>query len=383
MNLDFSDDQQAMRIEFRKALAAASPRSALERGDREKAVFDGALWQRLADLGWLGTAVPEAHGGSGLDAVTLCVLAEEVGRAMAAVPFTASACGFAHGIALATTAQSNETCAALWARVVDGSLVGVLLTPDAWQQAPQTTMVCGSEATVSGTALNVLDGAVATHALACIDSGADARLVLIDLASVARFGLADRPLDLLHPCASFAFDATPAQVLASGAGALQLWDRIFDSYALFTAFEQLGSSEAALQMAREHSLNRYAFGRPIGSFQAIKHMLADMLVAVDLARSNCYFGAASLSMDRDALRESSAVARISATDAFRECARGSIQVHGALGVTWESSCHLYYRRAQALAASPGSSRFWKERLIELLTRRRLGEPASHTQMQAA
>ncbi len=151
-------------------------------------------------------------------------------------------------------------------------------------------------------------------------------------------------------------------VLASGATALQLWDRIFDSYALFTAFEQLGSSEAALQMAREHSLNRYAFGRPIGSFQAIKHMLADMLVAIDLARSNCYFGAASLSMERDALRESSAVARISATDAFRQCARGSIQVHGALGVTWESNCHLYYRRAQALAASPGSLRFWKERL---------------------
>ena len=78
-----------------------------------------------------------------------------------------------------------------------------------------------------------------------------------------------------------------------------------------------------------------------------------------------------------------AVARISATEAFRQCARGSIQVHGALGVTWESSCHLYYRRAQALAASPGSLRFWKERLIELLTRRRLGEPPVRAEVQAA
>jgi acyl-CoA dehydrogenase len=303
------------------------------------------------------------------------VLAEEVGRALAAVPFTASACGFAHGLGLATATQASDACAALWPRLVDGSLVGVLLTPDGWHETPHMTILSATEVTVSGTALHVLDGAVATHAMACIGSGNDARLVLIDLASVAKRGLADRPLDLLHPTATLVLEATPVHVLASGATALQLWDRIFDSYALFTAFEQLGSSEAALQMAREHSLNRYAFGRPIGSFQAIKHMLADMLVAIDLARSNCYFGAGSLSMERDALRESSAVARISATDAFRQCARGSIQVHGALGVTWESSCHLYYRRAQALAASPGSLRFWKERLIELLKRRRLCQPS--------
>ena len=373
MNLDFSADQQAMRVEFRKALAAASPRSALEHRKGEAAVFDRALWQRLADLGWLGTAVPDRHGGSGLDAVTLCVLAEEVGRAMAAVPFTASACGFAHALGVAATPETNDLCAALWPRLVDGSLVGVLLTSEGWREAPRVTTVSESEATLSGTALHVLDGTVATHALACVGSGARACLVLIDLATVARQGLADRPLDLLHPTATLAFDETPVRVLATGARALQRWDQLFDSYALFTAFEQLGSAEAALQMAREYSLDRYAFGRPIGSFQAIKHMLADMLVAMDLARSNCYFGAASLSMGPEALRESSAVARISATDAFRLCARGSIQVHGAIGVTWESNCHLYYRRAQALASSPGSLRFWKERLIELLKRRRLAE----------
>ena len=84
-------------------------------------MFDRTLWQRLADLGWLGTAVPEAHGGSGLDAVTLCVLAEEAGRALAAVPFTASACGFAHALALAATSADERACAALWPRLVDGS----------------------------------------------------------------------------------------------------------------------------------------------------------------------------------------------------------------------------------------------------------------------
>ena len=379
MNLDFSADQQAMRVEFRKALASASPRSMLEQAGGA-GLFDQALWQRVAELGWLGTAVPEAHGGSGLDAVTLCVLAEEAGRAMAAVPITASACGFAHGLALAAMGQAREPFAALWPRLLDGSVIGVLLAPDCWHEPPRLTSGSNGQAMLSGTALHVLDGAAATHALACIGAGPHARLVLIDLGSPAKQGKSDRQLDLLHPGASLSFEATPVHVLAGGTPALQQWDRLFDSYALFIAFEQLGSAEAALHIAREHSLNRYAFGRPIGSFQAIKHMLADMLVAVDLARSNCYFGAASLSTGGDALRESAAVARIAATDAFRLCARGSIQVHGALGVTWESNCHLFYRRAQALAASPGSLRFWKERLIELLQHRRLGE---RVRMQAA
>ena len=136
MNLDFSDEHQAMRMEFRKLLARASPRSALEQADREKAVFDRALWQRLADCGWLGTAVPEAHGGSGLDAVALCVLAEEVGRAMAAVPFTASACGFAHGLALALRRMRRGLRGVVAAR---GRRLarGVLLTPDGWREAPR------------------------------------------------------------------------------------------------------------------------------------------------------------------------------------------------------------------------------------------------------
>jgi alkylation response protein AidB-like acyl-CoA dehydrogenase len=159
-------------------------------------------------------------------------------------------------------------------------------------------------------------------------------------------------------------------LLASGNDAHRLWERTLDKYALYTAFEQLGGAESALEMARRYSLERYAFGRPIGSFQAIKHMLADMLVAVDLARSNCHFGAAALAMGDDAMAEAASVARISATEAFCVCARGNIHVHGALGVTWESDCHLYYRRAQALAGSPGAPRFWKERLIELLVGRR-------------
>ena len=367
MDLAFSAEQDGIREEFRRASAAATPRAALEHLADTSRGMDDVLWKRLAELGWLATAIAEDHGGSGLDEITLCVLAEEIGRNMAAVPFAASIGGFALGIGLAA---DFEVKAALLPGLGRGELVGVLLTEDCWQGKPQLQRAPDGAWALSGHALNVLDGASATHALACVDSAQGAQLILLDLAQSSRDARPAQPLDLLHPSASFSFKATPVQVLADGNVARAQWDDTLNRHALLVAFEQLGGAEAALQMAREHCLNRYAFGRSIASFQAIKHLLADMLVSIDLARSNCYFGASALAMEGDMLAEAAAVARISAIDAFRLCARGNIQAHGALGVTWESDCHLYYRRAQALAGSPGSSRFWKERLIAVLRNRR-------------
>ena len=116
------------------------------------------------------------------------------------------------------------------------------------------------------------------------------------------------------------------------------------------AFEQVGGADRALEMGRDYALDRIAFGRPIGSFQAVKHMLADMYVSATLARSNCYYGAWALSTNASELPEAAAAARISATQAFQHCAKNNIQVHGGMGFTWEFDCHLYYRRANATGA---------------------------------
>ena len=367
MNLGFSAEQESIRQDFRKLLATAAPRAFLDRQSTGVAAHDEALWSQLASLGWLATAMAEEHGGSGLDETVLCVLAEEIGRSMTAVPFMTSVCGFAVGLSMAgSDADKGE-----WLpRVANGSAIGVLLTADCWSEAPRLDSGGAGQLTVSGTASNVLDGGSATVALTCVGDGADARLILVDLARSTRAVRADRPLDLLHATARLAFDRTPVQLLLSGPVAYRCWGEIVNRYALFVAFEQLGGAEAALEMARRHSVNRYAFGRPIGAFQAVKHMLADVFVSIDLARSNCYYGAAALSMAPEVLREAAAVARISATEAFRQCARTNIHVHGALGVTWESDCQLYYRRSQVLAGSPGSPAFWKECLIESLRSRR-------------
>src|SRR6202000_404902 len=119
--------------------------------------------------------------------------------------------------------------------------------------------------------------------------------------------------------------------------------------AVLTAFEQVGGADRALEMGRDYALDRIAFGRPIGSFQAVKHLLADMYVSATLARSNCYYGAWALSTNASELPEAAATARISATQAFQHCAKNNIQVHGGMGFTWEFDCHMYYRRANATA----------------------------------
>ena len=142
--------------------------------------------------------------------------------------------------------------------------------------------------------------------------------------------------------------------------------RIEDRAAILFAFEQVGGAQMALEMARDYALERYAFGRPIGSFQAIKHKLADVYVAVELARSNAYYGAWALANDAPELAAAAAAARVAASEAYFLAAKENIQVHGGMGYTWAFDCHLHYRRSKMLGVTLGSARKWKDRLITQL-----------------
>ena len=145
--------------------------------------------------------------------------------------------------------------------------------------------------------------------------------------------------------------------------------QVLDRAAVMTAFEQVGLSDACLEMAKDYAMNRYAFGRQIGSFQAIKHKLADMYVNNELARSNAYYGAWALSTGAPELPEAAAGARVSACEAAWFASKENIQTHGGMGFTWELDCHLYYKRAKLLALSIGSARVWKEKLVQQLERK--------------
>ena len=170
--------------------------------------------------------------------------------------------------------------------------------------------------------------------------------------------------------ARLSLSAAPAERLPGAAdwGAIE---RLLDRAAILFAFEQVGGAQAALDMAVAFAHDRFAFGRPVASFQAIKHKLADLYVATELARSNAYYGAWAIDRDATELPVAAAAARIAATEAFSIASRENIQTHGGMGMTWEADCHLYYRRARELALVVGSPRHWRGRLIGLLDRQNL------------
>ncbi|MET0987479.1 MAG: acyl-CoA dehydrogenase family protein, partial [Steroidobacteraceae bacterium] len=163
------------------------------------------------------------------------------------------------------------------------------------------------------------------------------------------------------------FDRAPAEILGESQGWRSVRE-VLDRAAVVVAFEQLGTADAALEMARTYALTRQAFGRPIGSFQAVKHKLADVYIGNELARSNAYYAAWALQSRASVLPLAAATARVSASEALERAARGLIQVHGGIGVTWEHDCHLYYRRAQHLSVVLGGLNEWQHRLVDELSR---------------
>ena len=146
---------------------------------------------------------------------------------------------------------------------------------------------------------------------------------------------------------------------------------ILNRAAILFAFEQVGGAQVALDEAKKYSIERYAFGKPIGSFQALKHKMADMYVKNELAKSNAYYGAWALSTDSMELPVAAAGARVSATEAFHYASKENIQIYGGVGFTWEYDCHLFYRRSKLLSLNLGSIRKWKENLISNLEKRNI------------
>ena len=170
-------------------------------------------------------------------------------------------------------------------------------------------------------------------------------------------------IDPTRSQAQLQFTGAEAEPLGAPGQGWALLNAVTDRAAVLMAFEQVGGADKALQAACEYAQERFAFGRPIASLQAIKHMLADMYVSATLARSNAYYGAWALSCDAPELAEAAATARVSATQAYQHCARNNIQVHGGMGFTWAFDCHLHYRRANLLALQLGSLSEWEDRLV--------------------
>ena len=372
MNFDFSDEQKQLRDTARKFLAEKCPPKAVRAVIDGKTTYDRDLWKGLAEMGFLGVAIPEAYGGTGAGHLELCIIAEEMGRALAPVPFSSTVYLAAEALLIAGSEAQKQK----WLPVIaSGDAVGTLaLFEGKGNPSPQAIKLTSSGGKLDGVKKPVADGAIADFAIVAARTGSTGRendisLFLVDMKAGGVEAKALQNIDPSHGQAEVSFKNCKAEPLGASGEGWSIISQVLDRAAVLLAFEQVGGADRALEMGRDYALDRIAFGRPIGSFQAIKHMLADMYVSATLARSNCYYGAWALSTNAGELPEAAAAARISATQAFQHCAKNNIQVHGGMGFTWEFDCHLYYRRANATALSLGSLSYWEDALIDRIRKR--------------
>ncbi|HEX6866316.1 MAG TPA: acyl-CoA dehydrogenase, partial [Caulobacteraceae bacterium] len=210
-------------------------------------------------------------------------------------------------------------------------------------------------------------GDIADVAVVLANEGGRASLFLVELAGVTRETL--KTLDPTRGVAKLTFEGTPAERLGAAGEGFALTEAVFDRAAVLIAFEQVGGADRCLEMAKEYAMGRYAFGRVIGGYQAIKHKLADMYVKNEVARSNAYYGAWALNTNAPELPVAASAARIAGSEAFWFASKENIQTHGGMGFTWDVDAHLFYRRSRQLALVAGAPKVWKERLVGQLERR--------------
>lgn len=369
MDFEFSAEQQQLKEQARRYLADKCPTTAVRAILEGSEPFDRALWQGLGEMGFLGAAIPEEYGGLGLGYLELCVIAEELGRALAPVPVSSSIFLVAE---ILKAAGSEEQKQRWLPRLASGEVIGTLASVEATGSVrPSNVALSAKAGTLSGAKSPVLDGDIADIAivLARHAPGKDAQGLSLYLVDLNQSGIERTVLDTIDPSrsqAKIAFNGAAAELVGAAGDGWRLYEEALDRAAILTGFEQIGGADKALEMGRDYALQRFAFGRAIGSFQAIKHMLADMYVSATLARSNGYFGAYALSTGSADLAEAAATMRVSSTKAFQHCAKNNIQVHGGMGFTWAMDCHLFYRRSNLLAVSLGGLNEWEDKLIDRL-----------------
>ncbi len=373
MNLEFSEDQKFIQKNAREYLTEHSTLEVCRRVLESDEPYAQDVWKGVAEMGWLGTAVPEEYGGTGLGHLELVLIAQEVGRALAPIPFSSS-------VYLATEALlqfgSDEQKKQWLPGLCSGERIGTFAAIEKLGD-PELDEVDASFAggKLSGEKVPVIDGDVANLAVILAKDGDGHSLVLVDLAGS---GVGRAPLESFDPSRSQArltFDGADAEVLGEAGKGLVQAEALLDRAAVMMGFEQIGGAERALDVTREYTMGRYAFGRPIASFQALKHRMADMYAKNQIALSNGYYAAWALSTGNEELALAACNVRVAASDAFVLAAEEMIQMHGGVGYTWEFDCHLFYRRAKLLGLALGSASAWREKLIRRLESTHAGAAA--------
>ncbi len=375
MNFAFSEEQEELRKSARRFCEEQFSSSVVRRIMETESGLDEELWERMAqELGWQGMIIPEKYGGHGFGYIELIVLMEEMGRAVLAAPFFSTVCLAANALLNAGTEEQKQE---LLPGISDGSRIATLaLTEESgrWDAdgVQATYTVSNGDFVIDGKKTYVLDGHTAhTIIVAARKEGTSGpegiSLFVVDGSAE---GLSKRPLvtmDQTRKMAELTFDSVkvPASSLMGEEG--EAWSsivKVLDLAAVALAAEQVGGAQKCLEMSTEYAKVRVQFGRPIGSFQAIKHKCADMLVAVESAKSAAYYAGWAASEDNEELPVVAPLAKAYCSEAYFHCAAENIQIHGGIGFTWEHDAHLYFKRAKSSELLLGDPAYHRELLAQ-------------------
>jgi alkylation response protein AidB-like acyl-CoA dehydrogenase len=351
MDFDLSEDQLALRDGARALLDDRAATTRVRQIADTPERWDRDLWAAMVEQGWLGIAVPESEGGVGYGPVELAVLLEEVGRHVAPAPFLPTV------VALEMFRRVGDV------RAVERALAGDVRACIAWSREPGAVRAdaAGGEWVLSGRPDPVPFAPVADLALVVAADAEGPGLFGVDLDVLGRPAL-EPAMDLTRPLGWLVLDDTPAWRL----GGPDLVDSLLDLGAASTALEMLGGAASALDLAVDYAKERVQFGRPIGSFQAVKHRCADMLVDVEGMRSTAYWAAWCLAAGDPDQSIAASTAKTWGSDASKRVMASALQVHGGIGFTWEHDLHLFLKRAQLDQLAFGDAVFHRARLAQLL-----------------
>jgi alkylation response protein AidB-like acyl-CoA dehydrogenase len=367
MNFAFTEEQDELRKTVRSFLDSKSAESAVREQMETEAGYDAAVWSQMAEqMGLQGLHIPEDFGGSGYTYVELGIVLEEMGRSLLCAPFFSTVV-----LAANTLIHSGDDNAkkSYLPGIASGETVATVAFTEPngkWDESgiEATATASGDGYTISGTKMYVLDGHTANLVIVAARTGAGVSLFAVDGDASGLTRTALSTMDQTRKQAKLEFDGTPATLIGTEGAGWDVLGQVLDLVAVGLAAEQVGGAQKVLEMAVEYAKVRVQFGRPIGSFQAIKHKCADMLLEVESAKSAAYYGMWCASEMNDELPSVASLAKAYCSEAYFHAAAENIQIHGGIGFTWEHPAHLYFKRAKSSELLFGDPTYHRELLAQ-------------------
>jgi alkylation response protein AidB-like acyl-CoA dehydrogenase len=367
MNFAFTEEQEELRSTVRAFLEAKSSEEAVREQMETENGFDTAVWSQMAEqMGLQGLHIPEEYGGSGFGYVELGIVLEEMGRALLCAPFFSSVVLAANTLLLS---GDDAAKAAHLPGIASGETIATVAFTEPsgkWDESgiEMAASGSGSDYTLSGTKMFVIDGHTANLIIVAARTAAGVSLFAVDGDASGLTRTALSTMDQTRKQAKLEFDNTPATLIGTEGAGWDVLSQMLDLAAVSLSAESVGGAQQVLDMAVEYAKVRVQFGRPIGSFQAIKHKCADMLLEVESAKSAAYYGMWCASEMNDELPSVASLSKAYCTEAYFHAAAENIQIHGGIGFTWEHPAHLYFKRAKSSELMFGDPTYHRELLAQ-------------------